>query len=153
MEEREEKMTEYQERARAFLRKSLQADSEIRFALFRQEEIRNMAQGCGAVSIGDRVQTSARQDKLETAISLLQDEYLKFSAHVERWVQIKREVWETVDRMENPQYREIIILKYMYRLRLESVAERAGYSLSHVKRLHRNALDDLGRLLEKDDTK
>ena len=142
----EVEMTEYQMRAKAILRKGIQADQEIQFALFRQEEIRNMAQGCGANNITDRVQTSPKQDSMETAISLLQDEYRRFSVRVAEWMEVKKEIWEQLDRMENPQYRQLLIMRYVYRLRLEDIALKMGYALSHVKRMHRNALDDFGRL-------
>ena len=67
------------------------------------------------------------QDELEEAMNKL--------------VNLKRDIWNTISKLDNDEYRVLLEKRYLSSERWEEIAVEMGYSIDHIFRMHREALD------------
>ncbi len=64
---------------------------------------------------------------------------------VRKVAKINREIMAALRRMPTPKYRDVLMLKYVKRLKREEIAERMHYDVSSVYRIHQAALEEFSR--------
>lgn len=141
-------MTRYARLAKEYLRTILDADIEIEAMRFRIEELTNTAEMCGAIVTSDKVQSSPKQDTMERAITRLVEERTRLAERIDEWVEKKADCMAVLATMQNPLYKQVLVYRYVMRKRWGRIMKELNYSYDHLMTLHRNALDDLGRILE-----
>lgn len=96
---------------------------------------------------GERVQTSVRQDRQEEAVLRYTELKAEINSRIRRLFEIKKELFELVDKIEDPRLRTLIIYRYINRMTFEAIADKMGYDLRWVYRIHKKALEETDRLL------
>lgn len=140
----------YQNIAREYLKQVQTADVEIIVNRYRQEELLTIAEQCGAIIIGDRVQSMPKDETMADAVELLIEEQRKVSARIDYWLEVKKDAVNQIAGLEDDKYKEVLYRRYIMRMRFRKVAKKMNYSEDHIMTLHRNALDELGRRLSDD---
>lgn len=82
-------------------------------------------------------------DSIEAVIET--DELIRYAVagirkEIAELCRVKREVGETIAAVEDIRYRRVLELRYRNYLDWPSIAERMGYDIRHVTRLHGEAL-------------
>lgn len=106
--------------------------------------------GSGEMS-ADRVQTSgADKDKFATVIAKVIDAENELKRMEEKHCLLKVQIAEQIHEMDNLQFKKLLKLRYLEWKEhdtMRKVADAMGYSVDHVKRLHRDALLAFGEML------
>lgn len=87
----------------------------------------------------DRVQTSGNPDPNRGSDVLLDLEY-EIAQKVEASYRVRDRIIGEIERLENPLYVQLLLLRYIDGLRFEEIACRMSYSYIHTTRLHGEAL-------------
>lgn len=138
-------MTDNAYRARCFLREIITLDTKLKINLLEQEALFNKAQGCGSITIGERIQSTPLSDAMELAIiemDELQDEYNRMMSE---YLCRRKEAWRIIAELPEQKHQNILRMKYCGGYKLEDIAEKLNYSIDHIKRLHREALEEFGK--------
>ena len=69
------------------------------------------------------------------------------NSRIARLFEIKRELFELVDEIEDPRIRTLIVYRYLNRMTFEAIADKMGYDLRWVYRIHKKALGEVDKLL------
>lgn len=146
------KLTADGQRARTFLKDLIVLNVKMKINRLEQEAMFNLAQGCGAITVGDKVQTSPSNDRMEDAIAELEELKSDFFDLFCQYRVLREQADEVIHKMTEQRYVSVLRLKYFAGMQLESIAEHLNYSTDHVKALHREALNDFGARMDKKDT-
>lgn len=125
------------------------AKNELRTLRGIREVIKNKMYSIQAVSSQEKVQTSI-QNKIQELVEKQEKIDAEIISKIEEITE-KIELFEkAIQKIENPDEREVLRLYYLSEeedelLKLEDVADRMHFSLSHVKRLHKQALESIKR--------
>lgn len=138
-------MTEYARFAKKYLREIWVINRELERKRAEREHIFNLAQQCGAVISGDRVQTSPRGDKTDDYIIQLVEIEQQCAELVKMWIAKREEIIDQIDELPDIRHRNVLYYRYVRGFRMDDVAQAMNYSIEMVKILHRNALDEFGR--------
>ena len=78
-------------------------------------------------------------DNIDTLMRVMEltDEINK---RINELCRLKREITETIDQVDDSRYRDLLELRYRNYLGWEQIAERMGYDVRHIYRLHGDAL-------------
>ena len=140
-------MTYYQQKGREYLDQVIDLEIRIRMLRYRLEEIFTEAEGLG-VNLRERVQTSPTPDAMANAVVRLIKEQERTADAITECRELKQAIEDTIRALDDARYKDLLFSKYIEHKRLQVIADEMHYSLDHIKRLHRNALDELGRMLK-----
>ena len=76
----------------------------------------------------------------------------EINADVNKLLNLKKEVASVVRNIGNPEYQTLLELRYLNFVGWEEIANKMGYSLPHIFRIHVRALNYL-KFLKKDESK
>lgn len=113
--------------------------------MLRCEELRNKAQGVGAIVYDkERVQVSP-EDMMSKVVVQLVDLEERYTKAIAEYYEAIRVLSEQIEQMENPVFAEILRMRYIEEdhnrgLSFEQIAVRTGYTYNTVKNLHHKAL-------------
>lgn len=62
---------------------------------------------------------------------------------VDKLVEFKKELMEVIDRVDDPQERLLLTLRYLNFFSWEEIAVKMNYSIRNVHNIHSKALDDI----------
>ena len=96
---------------------------------------------------GERVQSAVRRDRQEAAVLRYTELKADINSRIARLFEIKRELFELVDEIEDPRIRTLIVYRYLNRMTFEAIADKMGYDLRWVYRIHKKALGEVDKLL------
>ena len=142
-------MTDRAFRAKLYLKAISALNNKLKVNALEQEALYNKAQGCGSITIGEKVQTSRHDDVMAQAIAELTDLKAKYAEMLEEYLRLRRQAGIIIDQMGDHRHSNVLRLKYCAGKTFEEIAEQLHYSTDHVKRLHRDALDNFGEIMEK----
>lgn len=80
---------------------------------------------------------------MESVIIKMIDLELDITAEIEKLMQIKKDVSDAINDVENPEYRLILESRYISLKSWEQIAVDFGYSMQHIFRLHSGALNSV----------
>lgn len=78
--------------------------------------------------------------RLEDAISRLIDLEEEINNDIDRFVDLKNDIMETIKSIEYPQHRLILEMRYIHQMSFDKICNELFYSPTHVYRLHNEAL-------------
>lgn len=139
-------MNYYQQKGKEYLRQLTDIEIQIRMLKYRHEELMSEAEGLG-FDLRERVQTSPMPDGLGEAVVRLIDEDAKLTEAIIEQHRLKADIMDTIGSLNDSRYKKVLFSKYVEHKRLETIALEMNYSEVHIKRLHRNALDEIGRII------
>lgn len=130
-----------------YLKQISRMEKMIQNKLAEIYQLKTMAYGVTA-SGGEkeRVQSSPDQDKLGNAVSKIVDLESETDRLVDRFLAKRNHIINQIDSMENSDYYDILSLKYVFGHSFEEIADKTGWSIRQVFRIHGRALQEFERL-------
>ncbi len=144
----------FKHEARGFLRELIKLNTRMEINRIEQDSAESRAQGCtGSNEV--KVQTSGK-DSMALAVAELMELQTEYDEMYAEFLGRRTVAREIIDKIEKPEHRSMLRLRYFAGLRLDAIAEQLHYSPQYVKHLHGRALEAFGRAMLdnalKDDT-
>lgn len=133
---------------REFLKQPGRIDCTIRNKLIEQQQWRDIALGITANMDGERVQSSGAKSKMADAINRCVDMEAEINSLVDQLVEIKKEVIQTIERLDSATEYNVLHMRYIQGLSLQEIADRYGRDYGWATTCHGRALKSLEKLLE-----
>ena len=73
----------------------------------------------------------------------------ELNAEIDKLVDLKREITRTISCVKDDRCRLVLEKRYLLYMKWEKIAEDMHYTVRHTQWLHDNALDEVGRILER----
>lgn len=130
--------------ARAYLEQVEKIDKLIQNKKYEHEQWESIAEGTSVSSDGERVQSSGEMHKMENAAIMA----VELENEINRLKKQKAEIIATIETLSANSY-DILHKKYIQHLSLGEIADKYGYAWSTIKNKHREALNQLQKVLDK----
>lgn len=108
---------------------------------YKQQEIERLRALSTKISStqgdGMNIQRTRNMDKMGTAVAKIVDLEKIIIRYEETYVQIMSQI----EDIDVDKYQDIIVLRYVDKKSILEIASELNYSLSHTKKLHRDALN------------
>lgn len=118
-------------------------DIRINHRIKQAEEIRQKAFMLSAVDTQkDRVQSSPDGNTSLRFIDRYVDMMRSIDKLIDKYVDLKDEIITKIDSIEDERYCEILYYRYVDGMLFSEIAEKMNYTVDHVWRLHRYALQE-----------
>lgn len=135
-------------KAKQFLRGYRNAKRNLQIIENQITEIKDIL-GISGISFDEvKVQTSNAPDSLVNQIAMLSDLYSQAMYARDVVIQQLNIVTKTIDKIDNPLYRQILSDRYIAGNRWDTIAESAGYTCRQIFRLHGYALQEIDRIIQ-----
>ena len=121
-----------------------EARTQISILCNRIEELKTIATAAGTSGTGERVQTSAKPDRMDCTIIKLMEEQDKLEERVRDWMQLNRDILAELEKLE-PTHRDVLVAYYMRRDRDDVTGDRLGYAKDYVRQIRRKALEEYAK--------
>ena len=136
--------------AMEFLSRAYRIDQQIQSKVDQLQRIRASISGTG-LRYGDvRVQTSGQDSRVENAVLKILEEERVINEEIDRLVEIKREIREVIDCVEDVTLRLILEKRHLLFQQWDEIAIDLGISSRWAKDRHKEALKVVNRILEND---
>lgn len=113
------------------------------------EKLRNEAATIRMRNDDERVQSSLIGDKTGEYATKIADMTIEIMGVRSEAIEKMREVSRVISLVENPNYKELLHMRYVRCLTFEKIAVKTERSYRHVIRLHGGALLEIKKILEK----
>lgn len=90
----------------------------------------------------ERIQSSGEKDRLGKAVAQIVDTENEILLLIQSRMEYRREIVSRIEDMANVNYYNVLYLKYVKGLDMQSVADEMGYSYSHAKRILYKAIEE-----------
>lgn len=134
--------------AREYLGQLKKLDKLIENKLAERQHWRNIALSISPNMSGDRVQSSGSQQKMADAIHRYVDMEREIDACVDRLVDKRREIIETIEQLPAIEY-DVLHKMYVQYMDYYAVSDAYGKSYSWATSVHGRALQHLQEILSK----
>ena len=134
--------------AKEYLNQAFWIDRGITSKLQQIESLNALATRATAVFSQSPVQKSRNIHKTEDCIVKIIDLGNSIKEDMERLVDEKRDVVETISRIESKEQQAVLEKRYLCFMPWEEVAAETNYSIQHVFRLHGQALKEIDEILK-----
>lgn len=99
----------------------------------------------------DKVQTTHHVDKTSADIAKIIDLEQKIDYETHELIKLKCEIWETISKIDDREYRIILQNKYLNDMSWDEIANDINYNIRHVHRLHGKALLAIAEIIKNKD--
>ena len=118
------------------------AQSEIAYLREQIQYLREKIMNVGSVVNDDmKVQTSKSYDTMGDTVASICDREKELKAKMDDYVKIERKVSEKIDEVKEQKYRDLLRYRYILGLTFDQIADRMGYSVRHITRIHEKAVE------------
>lgn len=129
-----------------YLRQGYRLDARINSKLQQIDALRNLA--CKATTTMSLTKTNGgqNQSRVEECIVKIVDLSREVTGDIDALVDLKRSKRDYIERVENPEYKLLLDLRYFSYYTWDHIAMLMHYDVRHIHRLHGdalNALDDV----------
>ena len=129
-----------------FLNQVKKLDLQIKNKLIEKQQWYEMALGITSNMDGERVQSSGSQSKMADAITKCVDMEAEIDRLVDRLIDTKREVIQTIEQLESPTQYNVLHLIYIQGKTLQEVADEYVMSYDWAATTHGRALKNVDLL-------
>ena len=126
--------------AKEYLNQALHLDSRINAKLEQIRSLRELAQNAASTLSDMPKHTQRNIHRMENTICKMLDLESEINADVDRLVELKREIMDVVERVENPTYRMLLELRYLCFKQWDDIAAMMNYDRRYVLKVHGRAL-------------
>lgn len=126
-----------------FLNQVKKLDLQIKNKLIEKQQWYEMALGITSNMDGERVQSSGSQSKMADAITKCVDMEAEIDRLVDRLIDTKREVIQTIEQLESPTQYNVLHLIYIQGKTLQEVADEYVMSYDWAATTHGRALKNV----------
>ena len=135
--------------AKAYLSQVKKLDTQIRNKLIEKQQWKDIALGITSNMDGERVQSSGRKTKMADAIDRCVDMEAEIDRLVDKLVDTKKEVIETIEQLDSPTQYDVLHMIYIQGKTLQEVADSYGMSYDWATTTHGRALKNVRNIIAK----
>ena len=135
--------------AKEYLNQVKKLDLQIKNKLIERQQWMDMALGISANMEGEKVQSSGSQSKMADAIVKCVDMEAEIDSLVDRLIDTKKEVIQTIEQLTSPLQYDVLHLHYIQFMTLQAIADKYGMSYDWAKQAHKRAVKNVQRIREK----
>lgn len=135
--------------AKEFLSQVKKLDLQIKNKLIEKQQWKDIALGITANMEGERVQSSGSQSKMADAIIKIVDAESEIDSLVDRLIDTKKEVIETIEQLGSATQYDVLHLHYIQFLSYQEIADKYGKSYDFVKQAHKRAIRNVQAIIDK----
>lgn len=134
--------------AQIFLEQPEKLDIQIRNKLIEKKQWHDIALGITANMDGERVQSSGAKSKMADAINKCVDMEAEIDSLVDELIDTKKNVIQTIERLDSPTEYNILHMRYIQYLSLQEIADHYDREYGWVTTTHGRALKSVQKLLD-----
>lgn len=134
--------------AQIFLEQPEKLDIQIRNKLIEKAQWHDIALGITANMDGERVQSSGAKSKMADAINKCVDMEAEIDSLVDELIDTKKNVIQTIERLDSPTEYNILHMRYIQYLSLQEIADHYDREYGWVTTTHGRALKSVQKLLD-----
>jgi len=123
-----------------YLSQAFRLDQRINSKLEQVSSLRDLATKATASIHAERVSGTKQRSPMENAIVKLIDLEHDIDADIDKLVDLKREIIEVINSVEQPEYHLLLELRYLNYKTWEEIAEMMNYSWRNIHYVHGKAL-------------
>ena len=112
----------------------------------RESQINDLRDKIGLIrnsTDGVKIQSSAKPNHMEDLIVRLLDMINNYEKDILRLIQLKTEIRNVIENIDNPRYKLILTERYINFKRWEDIAADNNYSWQWVHKMHKKVLEKL----------
>lgn len=135
-------------KAKAYLQEIKRLDKKIEN---KQMEIASLYDLIQSVTVPVKevnVQSNGEQDKLGSGVSRIVDLQNEINADIDRYIDRKLEAIRLINRLENDDYINILVRRYVNYEEWQTIADNLHYTRQWIDKLHGRALLEFQKLIE-----
>lgn len=132
-----------------FLEQPEKLDIQIRNKLIEKQQWHDIALGITANMDGERVQSTGAKSKMADAINKCVDMEAEIDRLVDELIDTKKEVIQTIEKLDSPTEYNILHMRYIQYLSLQEIADHYNRDYGWVTTTHGRALKNVKVLLER----
>jgi hypothetical protein len=134
--------------AQRYLEQVEMLDAIIKNKLIEQRQWMEIALGITANMEGERVQSSGSQSKMADAIEKCVDMEAEIDSLVDRLIDTKREVIQTIEQVDSPIEYNVLHMRYIQYRDLQDIADHYGKEYTWATTTHGRAIASLQKVLD-----
>lgn len=135
--------------AKEFLNQVKKLDLQIKNKLIEKQQWKDIALGITANMDGERVQSTGAKSKMANAIERCVDMEAEIDALVDKLVDTKKEVIQTIEQLDSPTEYNLLHLRYIQYIQLKDIADKWGMEYTNVTTIHGRALKNVQAIRER----
>lgn len=129
--------------AKEYLSRAYKLDQQIDSKCEQVFALRALATKATAAIGGMPTGGSKDSRRMEAVVCRISDMEAEINADIDRLLDVKQEIKCLIDAVEKPVYRNILELRYLCFKPWEAIADRLGYDLRYLLKLHGGALREI----------
>lgn len=133
--------------AKEYLTRLTVMDDAINRKQQRLETLRSVALNTSPNYSTEAVQRTREKNPLEKIMAKVIDLDREIDSDIDALVDLKAEVWEQLDKMEDEVQKTILWLRYAERKTWSNIAATVYFTSRYVYKLHGRALENLDKIL------
>ena len=126
--------------AKEYLSQAFRLDQKINSKLEQVSKLRNLSMKASGLRLAERISGTKEHSLMESALVKMIDLEYEINADIDRLVDLKREMATLIERVNDPSQRLLLEMRYLCGNTWEDIAQKMGYDLRWVYRLHGKAL-------------
>ena len=134
--------------AKAYLQQIKLHDARIDRNIEELDNLRSMTTKITATWKDDVVSGTGNQDKLGAAVAKIGDLQTEIDRDIDAYIDMKRSVWDLLNRIENPDQLQILYKRYFKYEHWEQIACEMNMTYRNVCYIHGRALQAVSELLK-----
>lgn len=134
--------------AKAYLQQIKLHDARIERNIEELDNLRSMTTKITATWKDDVVSGTGNQDKLGAAVAKIVDLQTEIDKDIDAYIDMKRSVWDLLNRIENPDQLQILYKRYFKYEHWEQIACEMNMTYRNVCYIHGRALQAVSELLK-----
>ena len=125
---------------RQYLSQIEKYDNLIHNKIIEEEQLNILSMSVKSAPIGEKVQTSSKQDPMGDMVAKIIDLREEISKMATDFLEQKQEIIRTIEAVEDPILYDVLFKRYVEYKTLLNIADELGYSEVTIKRLHLKAV-------------
>ena len=126
-----------------YLKKVKYLDDGINAKLEQLQDLKQLITAVNGISYNEKVQTSKQGDAAFKVVDKIIDLENEINNDIDELVNLKTDITHCIDCIDEPEYRLVLTLRYINLHQWDYIADYMNYSLSHIYRVHKQALSKL----------
>ena len=135
--------------AKEYLSQAFRLDQRINSKLEQVSKLRNLSMKASGLRLAERISGTKEHSLMESALVKMIDLEYEINADIDRLVDLKREMATLIERVNDPSQRLLLEMRYLCGNTWEDIAQKMGYDLRWVYRLHGKALQEVAGKMRK----
>lgn len=134
--------------AKSFLQQAHRTEQRVNSRLRRLSMLHSLATQVTSWLGGESVSGSGNPQRMEDTIAKIVDLERSINGEIDRLVDQKRAVMDTIEQVGNPDQQLILEYRYLDYKSWPEIAEELGFSPRWVQELHERALASIEKIIE-----